>query len=203
LQQQSAKEVFAGKQQIAASLHLLWGQFWMSDISSADAFEMKRQTRGRLWRYAPLVLWMAAIFFASTSELSASHTALVLEPLIRWFWPRISNEAIALVHLLVRKAGHFGEYTILGLFAARAFRNSTHRSLRRHWFLAAAVLICFYALTDEYHQSFVPSRTASIYDSMIDMSGGLTALVLITLWRLIRRRKQKRIDAANSSAVHR
>jgi VanZ family protein len=174
----------------------------MSDISSADADKMNQQAPGRLWRYAPLVLWMAVIFLASTSELSASHTALVLEPLIRWFIPHISNESIALVHLLVRKAGHFGEYAILGLLAARAFSTSTHHSVRRRWFLVAAVLICFYALTDEYHQSFVPSRTASIYDSIIDMSGGLTALVLTTLWRRIRARKQNRIDRTNSTSVH-
>jgi VanZ family protein len=36
-----------------------------------------------------------------------------------------------------------------------------------------------YALLDEYHQSFVPSRTASIFDSMIDMAGGLTALLIV------------------------
>jgi VanZ family protein len=34
-----------------------------------------------------------------------------------------------------------------------------------------------YALSDEFHQSFVASRTGSIYDSLIDISGGLAALV--------------------------
>jgi len=45
--------------------------------------------------------------------------------------------------------------------------------------LISLALIVTYALIDEYHQSFVPSRTASIYDSMIDMAGGLTALLII------------------------
>jgi VanZ family protein len=36
-----------------------------------------------------------------------------------------------------------------------------------------------YALIDEYHQSFVPSRTASVFDSLIDMAGGITALILV------------------------
>ena len=32
---------------------------------------------------------------------------------------------------------------------------------------------------DEYHQSFVPSRTASIFDSLIDIAGGLTAFIVV------------------------
>jgi VanZ family protein len=51
--------------------------------------------------------------------------------------------------------------------------------LRRRWFLVALLLIAVYALLDEYHQSFVPSRTGTIYDSLIDTAGGLTGLILI------------------------
>jgi len=36
-----------------------------------------------------------------------------------------------------------------------------------------------FALADEYHQSFVPTRTGSFYDSLIDIAGGLTALLVI------------------------
>jgi VanZ family protein len=43
-------------------------------------------------------------------------------------------------------------------------------------------LVVTYALMDEYHQTFVPSRTGSIYDSFINMAGGLTALLIIR-WR--------------------
>ena len=42
------------------------------------------------------------------------------------------------------------------------------------------VVIC--ALLDEFHQSFVPSRTASIYDSAIDVAGGLTVLLICKLY---------------------
>ena len=42
------------------------------------------------------------------------------------------------------------------------------------------------AAIDEYHQSFVPSRTAAITDVLIDMSGGLVALTILALWRLAR-----------------
>ena len=143
--------------------------------------------QSRLWRYIPLILWMAVIFFASTSEFSASNTELVIQPLLRWLFPHITGERIALFHFLVRKAGHFTEYAILGLLAARAFASS-HTALRRSWFFAALILVSVYALSDEYHQSFVPSRTASIYDSLVDMAGGLAALVW---WRMKRRQSRK------------
>jgi VanZ family protein len=56
--------------------------------------------------------------------------------------------------------------------------------------MAALLLVVLYSLTDEYHQTFVPTRTGSIYDSFIDMSGGLTALILLTLW--IKRKNKRR-----------
>jgi VanZ family protein len=135
-------------------------------------------TRERVWRYMPLALWMCLIFFASTGELSASNTSLIVRPVLLWLFPDISEARIALAHFLVRKAAHFTEYAILALLAARAFRGSFHEWLRRRWFIISLLLIILYALSDEFHQSFVPSRTASIYDSMIDIAGGLTALLL-------------------------
>ncbi len=147
--------------------------------------------RGRLQRYVPLVLWMALIFFASTGEFSASNTNALIQPLLRWFFPHITEERIQFFHFLLRKSGHFSEYAVLGVLAAYAFSAATHAGLRRHWLGAALLLICLYALLDEYHQSFVPSRTSSIYDSMIDIAGGLTALVLIALW--YRRRRRDRL----------
>jgi len=69
--------------------------------------------------------------------------------------------------------------TNLGFLAAHAFRKSPRESISSRWFLISLALIVVYALIDEYHQSFVPSRTASIFDSFIDIAGGLTALVIV------------------------
>lgn len=141
----------------------------------------------RLWRYGPLVIWMAFIFFASTSEFSASNTSRFIRPLLLWLFPNITDARIALVHALTRKAAHFTEYAVLGLLAARAFFSSSHQWIQSAWFQAATLLIVVYALTDEYHQTFVPSRTGSIYDSAIDIAGGLVALIAFAFW--CRRRK--------------
>lgn len=166
----------------------------MPKIASDETAPKAVPAPGRLWRYAPLAVWLAAIFFASTNELSGSNTTLVIEPVLRWFFPHITSQSINTVHLLVRKAAHFTEYAILALLAVRAFSTSSHGWLRNRWFVAALGVITLYALSDEYHQSFVPSRTASIYDSLVDIAGGLTVLLVIALWKSARRSTQDRVS---------
>ena len=142
-----------------------------------------RPASSRFWRYGPLVVWAILIFVGSGNILSASHTSILLRA-VRWLFPNVRDESLAIFHLLVRKAGHLTEYAILATLAARAFRNSSHDLLRRHWFWVSWLLAIAYALTDEFHQSFVPSRRASIYDSLIDSVGALIGLTIIWLrWR--------------------
>lgn len=132
-------------------------------------------------RYLPLLLWLAFISFASSDQFSAANTSRIVEPLIRWLFPRTSPHTLATLHFIIRKAAHFTEYAILALLAARAFRGSRRDALRRRWLVVTLALLVVYALIDEYHQSFVPSRTASIFDSLIDMTGGLTMLLILRL----------------------
>ena len=151
-----------------------------STIQSGVAPRLLPHSKKRLSRYGPLVLWAALIFVGSTSVLSASHTSVLLRVFL-WIFPQASEATLATIHFLLRKAGHFTEYAILALLAARALRTSYRKLLRQRWFWLSFLLVVVYALGDEFHQSFVPSRTASIYDSMIDMLGGLTALALLTI----------------------
>jgi VanZ family protein len=134
----------------------------------------------RFSRYGPLVVWAALIFIGSTDLLSGTNTGVLVRPVL-WLFPHVSEATLALVHFLVRKTGHFTEYAILALLAARVFRTSSRELLRNHWFWVSLLFVVAYSLSDEFHQSFVPSRTASIYDSVIDSVGGLTALVLLAI----------------------
>lgn len=144
--------------------------------------------RNRLWRYAPLVGWIGFIFFASTATMSASNTSRIIGPLFKWLFPNITEAQLLFVHFSVRKTAHFAEYAVLALLAARAFIPSRQGRLRRGWFIAALALVAVVALLDEFHQSFLAARTGTIRDSLIDISGGATALVILSLWRARRRR---------------
>ena len=143
---------------------------------------MIKQTHRRFWRYGPLVLWVLFISFASTSEFSAENTSAILRPLLLWIFPNLSESRLAAVHFLTRKAGHFTEYAVLAFLTRRAFITSSHAFLRRYWFQSGLLLVVIYGLLDEFHQSFVPSRTASIYDSAIDVAGGFTVLLIFYVY---------------------
>ena len=132
-----------------------------------------------LGRYLPLLIWLGFISFASSNSFSASNTSRIIGPLVLWLFPHTSAETLDIIHYSTRKVAHFTEYAILAFLAARAFRTSPRPAISSRWFLICATLVVVYALMDEYHQSFVPSRTASISDSLIDIAGGLTALLVI------------------------
>ncbi|MBI2516802.1 MAG: VanZ family protein [Opitutae bacterium] len=136
--------------------------------------------------WLPVVLWMGVIFAVSTDLGSYQHTSRFIGPLLRWLIPDISPEAVRQVQFLVRKAAHFTEYAILALLARRAAGHSlrvaeTHRHVRAAGL--ALLIAAGYAATDEWHQSFVPSRTASPTDVLIDTTGAGAALAAALLWR--------------------
>jgi len=144
-------------------------------------------SKNRLWRYGPVVAWAALIFIGSSSILSGSNTSTFLVQPMRWLFPTASDSTLQLAHLLIRKAGHLTEYAILAWLAARAFRTSSNELLHRRWFLVALILVVLYSLSDEFHQSFVPSRGASLYDCLIDTVGGLTMLGFLAVrWNSVR-----------------
>jgi VanZ family protein len=132
-----------------------------------------------LSRYLPLVVWLVFISYASSDSFSAGNTSRIIGPLVLWLFPNTSAETLATIHLITRKLAHLTEYAILGFLAARAFRSSPNPAISRHWFLISVALIIVYALIDEYHQTFVPSRTGTVYDSFVDITGGLIALVFV------------------------
>jgi VanZ family protein len=131
----------------------------------------------------PVIAWMILIFAGSTDVLSAEQTSRFLVPFLRWLDPQISVATIAAIHLALRKLGHLTKYGILAALLWRAFRDWGVR-LRSWWrpALLALVIAAVYAALDEFHQSFVPSRTASVYDVMIDICGAIVAVVLCALF---------------------
>ena len=75
---------------------------------------------------------------------------------------------------------HAGFYAILCVFLARSFTDPRIRNWNR--VILLAVLVIVYGITDEYHQSFVPGRDASIWDVLADNVGGFLAAAML-FWR--------------------
>src|ERR1700731_2630442 len=129
----------------------------------------------RYWM--PSIIWMALIFIGSTDILSAEHTSRFLVPFLRWIDPQISLATLNAIQFGIRKLGHLTEYAILAMLLWRALRSGTGWQMKMSiLFLIAALACAIFAASDEFHQSFVPSRTSSPVDVMIDICGALVGL---------------------------
>lgn len=155
---------------------------------AANLEDGRQNWRRRLWRYGPPAAWACFVLFASSGSFSASNTSRIIRPLLLWLYPGVSEESLAYAHFLIRKAAHVTEYGVLALLTARAFRTSYRERLRRLWWPASLALVACVALADEYHQSFIPARTGTVYDSLLDVTGGAAALACAWLWLRLRRR---------------
>ena len=126
------------------------------------------------------------IFAGSTDLMSAEHTSRIIVPLLHWFFPTVSPLTLVRVEFSFRKAAHVSEYAVLAVLLYRAFVHTVFRS-RRALSAGLVLLSCAaYAASDEFHQSFVPSRTASLRDVMIDLCGATLAILLY--WSIATRR---------------
>jgi len=139
-------------------------------------------THGRIRYWMPVIIWMLVIFWMSTGAFSATNTSSFFEGVLRAVVPDITSARLAMLHAFLRKSGHLTEYFILGLLLFRTFRGGSleHRTLR--WALLSFAVLVLYASSDEFHQMFVPSRTASVADVCIDAAGGAIAQV-VSVWR--------------------
>jgi VanZ family protein len=112
--------------------------------------------RIRLVKWLPTVLMMLIIFLVSARSSSEL-------PDFGW------------ADALIKKSGHMVGYALLALFSWRA------QDLKKEKCWVAWLIAIVYAVTDEFHQSFVPGRHPSIWDVLIfDNMGALVSLGLAT-----------------------
>ena len=135
-------------------------------------------------KWLPVLLWAIVIFLFSTEHFAAPQSSRILGPLLHWLFPDITAEEVSSIQFVIRKLAHWFEYFVLAVLLYRAlYTESGGRSSVR----PAAMTMAFalvWAITDEFHQSLVPSRTASIVDVMIDGFGALCG----TFWMYLRHR---------------
>ena len=152
------------------------------------------QQRSSLGRQAsawiPVAVCILVIACESTVYFGADHTSGPLQRFVEWLLNRhfTQNQWWAL-HLKIRKVGHFTGYGILSVAWFRAFwmtwSPASDRRLATH---GLAMLGTFFvASCDEFHQLFLPNRTGSFYDVLIDCSGGLLLQLIVWLWFTMRK----------------
>jgi len=127
-------------------------------------------------------LWATVISILSTDSFSSEHTSGYIIPALRWIFPHASMDTLEIMHAVIRKTAHLTEYFILGIFIFLAQRGANH-GWKLRWAIWAIVMCAGYAALDEFHQSFVPSRTASPWDALIDTTGASIAQCVVWIWQ--------------------
>lgn len=146
--------------------------------------------RGRIFRYAPLILWIGVIFFLSSGQGAMSNTSRFIRPLLEFLFPNSPEEIINIYHGYIRKLAHVTVYSILAFFAFRAFYNSAKHILKKFWFPISLLLVFTIASLDEYNQSFLASRTSSPKDVLLDTVAGFFMLTMLLFYKSWRKNRQ-------------
>ena len=150
----------------------------------ADRIRWPPVTRGSrliLTYWLPAAAWAAVILAASSDALAASRTAswlgVIVEEIVGHPLPARQFDVL---HFLIRKTAHLTEYAILGGLLFRAMRAGAATRWTRRWSAAAIALAAAVAAVDELHQLFVPSRTGTPADVLLDCAGA--ALAQVVAW---------------------
>jgi len=147
--------------------------------------------RKLLW-WLPTLVWLCLQAFFSTDTFSAENTATILWRIAHALDPGISTHQFEVLHFLVRKSAHFCTYGVLGTLAFFSWRATLAGAAlwSFRWSALAVLAVAVAGSLDEFHQAFVPSRTASALDVLLDTIGGICFQILLAV--MIRRRVRQK-----------
>lgn len=132
-------------------------------------------------------LWMVLIAIESTAYLSSGNTSRVLYPILHILFG-MDPLRFPTWHHYIRKTGHFVGYFTLSVLLFRAWRATLPSTSRweLRWAAIAFFMSAFVGSMDEWHQTFLPSRTGLVSDAILDSIAALTAqialFVFLQLW---------------------
>lgn len=143
---------------------------------------MSSNHRGRwFWVNAwfPVVLGIAIIAIESQEYLGADRTSRPLRWLYESLAGHVSNARWEIVHHYIRKTGHFMGYGFIGLAWLRAWWLALPRSRFLHDAILALMGTALIASCDEWHQTFLPNRTGTPWDVLLDCTGAITLQLIV------------------------
>ena len=148
------------------------------------------------WIYVwlPVVLGIVVIVVESTAAFGSNHTSGPLRKVFEALFGHVSSASWEVIHHYIRKTGHFIGYGFIGLAWLRAWWMTLPHSR----FLPDAGLAllgtALIASCDEWHQSFLPNRTASPWDVLLDCTGAIVLQLIVYIF--MRTLKPKRLVRA-------
>jgi VanZ family protein len=148
---------------------------------------LSNRQSARFWvsAWLPVLLGIAMIAVESTEWMGADNTSNPLRILYQAIFGHVSNTQWELIHHYLRKSGHFFGYGFIGLAWLRAWWMTLPHSRFLPDALLALTGTALIASLDEFHQSFLPNRTASPWDVLIDCSGAITLQLMVYIFMRI------------------
>jgi VanZ family protein len=132
--------------------------------------------------WLPVVVWAAVIFWFSTDTFSSENTEESFGPVLTVI-SYVTGTSFETTHFVVRKCAHLTEYFVFALLLIRAIKWRFGNKRRLRCASCAVLAVFLYACSDEFHQSFVPSRGPSFADVGIDSLGGICGVLWSYVWR--------------------
>ncbi|MGD2048602.1 MAG: VanZ family protein [Chloroflexota bacterium] len=120
---------------------------------------IKEGASQRFLAWLPAVAWAGLIFFLSAQ-------------------PDETLEKLGLQGQLLSIGGHLVVYFVLMVLLVVTLHFSSNLSSRQIY-IGAFLIVALYGLSDEYHQSFVPGRTATMADWFVDLVGAAIAWIIL------------------------
>lgn len=146
---------------------------------------MNSRQRELLKTWIAAILWLIVIAIESTAWLSSHNTSRILYPLLHFLFG-VDPLRFETWHFYIRKTGHVIGYGILSTLLFRAWRTTLpaldNLKWKLRWARIAVLGTAFVATLDEWHQSYLPSRTGRWQDVVLDTCAGIAAQILIFLW---------------------
>jgi len=157
----------------------------------------KRRSRGGrgLWYWiyiwSPVVVGIAVVVLESTEMFGSDHTSGPLRLLFESIFGPVSSARWDVIHHLIRKSGHFFWYGFIGLAWLRAWWFTLPHSRFIPDAMLALLGTAAVASADEFHQTFLPNRTGTPWDVLLDCCGAITLQIIVYIY--MRAFKPKRL----------
>lgn len=167
-------------------------------VSAASNQREAQASRGiKFWLSAwlPVAVGIGIIMLESTELMGSNHTSHPLRWLFECLFGPIGDARWEVIHHLIRKCGHFLGYGALGVLWLRAWWMTLPRS---RFFSDAVLALLGTALVaswDEWHQSFLPNRSGSVSDVLLDCFGAIAMILVVYVYmRLLMPRRLSRAE---------
>jgi VanZ family protein len=135
----------------------------------------------------PVAVGIAVIALESTKYFGADRTSGPLRHLVEFFFGPVSEASWNSIHHMIRKSGHFLGYGALGLTWLRAWWKSLRASRFGGNILLGLAGTALVASCDEWHQTYLPNRTGTPWDVLLDCCGALVMMAAVSLYLWLRR----------------